>query len=362
MRTDPTSTLRDDVSQRHSGDALGIRIVPPADWPRVSGAFRDLTFEQTLTYGQAAAARIGGSAEFVTLNDAKGQSIAAACIRIKCVPGLRRGIAWIVSGPLTARHDAPDPTPEDLRAVLAALRDHVHSSGHILRLRLPAISRHDPAVIDALAASEGFLPTSRAPGYRSVAIDLSADQDTLMAALHGKWRNPLRNALKAGLNFDHGPIAEFAHRFQVLYEEVQQSKGFSPDIPPEFFYPLEGPDFDHDALIAHRDGIDLAGITLGRTGATATYLFGATTDAGRKVNAGHFLMWQAILYGRALSLRWLDLGGIDPEENPSVARFKLRAGGDEVVSAGPYEARPPGIAPALVIAAERLHRRLKDKS
>ena len=341
---------------------LAIRVVAPADWPHVSGAFRDLTFEQSLTYGQAAAARIGGRAEFVALDDVRGQTVAAACIRIKCVPGLKRGIAWIVSGPLTAQHDAPDPTPSELRAILAALRDHVHSSAHILRLRLPAIAGHDPTMIDALAASEGFEPTSRAPGYRSVAIDLSTDEDVLMAALHGKWRNPLRNALKAGLQLDRKPIAELADRFHVLYEKVQKSKGFRPDIPPEFYYPLEGSDFAHDALIAHRDGKDLAGITLGRAGATETYLFGATTDAGRKVNAGHFLMWQAILYGRAHNLRWFDLGGIDTEKNPTVARFKLRTGGHEVVSAGPYEARPPGITPALVIAAEGLHRRLKGKS
>jgi len=343
-------------------DAFHIRTVAPADWPRLGSGFRDLTFEQSVTYGQAAAARIGGTAEFVAVDNAQGQTVAAACIRIKCVPGLGRGIAWIVSGPLTARHDAPDPKPEDLCAILAALRSHVHHAGHILRLRLPAIPGHDPAVIDALAAGEGFAPTFRAAGYRSVAIDLSADQDSLMAALHGKWRNPLRNALKAGLSVDHGPIAQLSGRFHVLYEDVQQSKGFHPDIPPEFFYPLKGPDFSHDTLIAHREGIDLAGITLGRAGMTATYLFGATTDAGRKVNAGHFLMWQAILYGRAHGLRWLDLGGIDTEENPSVARFKLRTGGHEVAGAGPYEARPPGIASALVIAAERLHRHLKGKS
>lgn len=340
---------------------LVLRPVSEEDWPEVARRFTDLTFEQSLTYGQAAAARIGGAAEFVALNDAQGLTVAAACIRIKCVPGMKRGIAWIASGPLTERQGVPDPKPEELRALLVALAAHVHRAGHILRLRLPAIAGHNPPELDALAADAGFLPTDRAPGYHSVAIDLAQDEEALMAALHGKWRNPLRNVLKAGLEVDRAPIAELADRFHVLYQEVQQAKGFRPDIPPEFFYPLKGPDFDHEVLIARKDGTDLAGITLGRVGATATYLFGATTDAGRKLNAGHFLMWQAILRCRLLNLRWFDLGGIDMNDNPSVARFKLRTGGREVKAAGPYEARPPGLAPTLIARAESLHRRLKGK-
>lgn len=340
---------------------LVVRTVSPAEWPRISGAFRDLTFEQSLTYGQAAAARIGGAAEFVTLNDVQGQTLAAACIRIKCVPGLKRGVAWIASGPLVARHGEPDFKAVELPALLTTIAAHVHRTGHILRLRLPAIAGHDPMEIDALAADAGFQATDRAPGYRSIAIDLAQSEETLMAALHGKWRNPLRNALKAELEIDCGPIAELADRFHVLYQEVQQAKGFHPDIPPEFFYPLKGPDFDHEVLIARKDGTDVAGITLGRAGVMATYLFGATTDAGRKLNAGHFLIWQAILRGRSLNLRWFDLGGIDINENPSVARFKLRTGGREISAAGPYEARPIGIAPALIAGAESLHRLLKGK-
>ena len=103
----------------------------------------------------------------------------------------------------------------------------------------------------------------------------------------------------------------------------------------------------------------MAGLSIGCTGTTAVYLFGATTEAGRRLNAGHFLMWQAMLRGRELGRDWFDLGGIDAKTNPNVARFKLRTGGIELTAAGPFEARPGGPLPVLVGWAETLHKRAR---
>lgn len=338
---------------------LTLQTIAPLDWPGISEAFRDLTYEQSLTYATAAAARIGANAQFITLANPSGQPIAAACIRVKRVPGLGRGIAWIAAGPLVQRRGQPDVNPDDLREVLAALRTYAQSAGHILRVRFPAPSQHDNKALAQLAAQEGFAQTTRAPSYRTVIVDCAQDEDTLMRALHGKWRNPLRNALKAGLELEHMPIPEGAERFDTLYREVQAAKGFDPDIPPAFYYALKGDDFTHEVLIARKDGVDIAGMTLGRAGSNAVYLFGATSDAGRRLNAGHYLMWQSILRCRALGMETFDLGGIDPDANPSVTRFKQRTGGAETAAAGPYEFRPNGFYPALIGLAETAHTRLK---
>ncbi|MGR3762413.1 lipid II:glycine glycyltransferase FemX (plasmid) [Roseobacteraceae bacterium NS-SX3] len=346
--------------------ALTLCSVAPEDWPALAAQFRDLTMEQSLTYARAAAARIGAEAQFVALENADGQPVAAACLRLKRVPGLGRGIAWIAAGPLTCRAGAETPGPERLTAILAALRRHAREAGHILRLRFPVTAPLVPgwpegAELDRLAAGEGFAPCSRTPAYRTVLIALEQSEEALMAALHGKWRNPLRNALKAGLALERGPAAEYAERFHRLYLQVQDEKGFRPGIEPDFFYPLAGADFAHDVLIARRDGQDIAGMTIGRSGPGAVYLFGATAAPGRRLNAGHFLMWQAVLHCKALGLACFDLGGIDAEANPGVTRFKQRTGGMDLTAPGPYETRPPGIAPQLVRGLEHLHRKLQDR-
>ena len=338
------------------------RSAKPADWPEISSAFHDLTYEQSLTYAQAAANRIGAQARFLCLEDAQGTPVAAACLRIKQVPVLNRGVAWIAAGPLTCRHDHARPDPVRLQAILAALRDHVHEDGHVLRLRFPAPALHDTEALTDLALREGFAPTDHSPPYQTVLVDLETDEEALMKALHGKWRNPLRNALKAGLELETGPIATLSKRFHVLYEQVQAVKGFRPNIPPEFYYPLSGPDFDHEVLIARKDGADVGAMTIGHAGSNAIYLFGATTDAGRGLNAGHYLMWQAMLHCRARGAKYLDLGGIDPDMNPSVTRFKQRTGGMDVTAPGPYEAWPKGLTGRLIGLAETLHGKLKGKA
>lgn len=341
--------------------SLALRVVTPDDWPGLSAAFDDLTFEQSLTYARAAAERIGARVRFIALADPGGQTVAAACLRIKTVPGLGRGIAWVAAGPLMQHRERPDHGPEEMRAVLAALRAHAQDTGHILRLRLPASGTQDIAATDQLATSEGFRPTGRAAPYRTVIVDCTEDEETLMRGLHGKWRNPLRNALKAGIELECRPIADCANRFHALYQQIQAAKGFAPDIPPEFYYALKGPDFSHEVLIARKDGADIAGMTIGRAGGTGVYLFGATSEAGRRLNAGHFLMWQAILHCRRQGMKCFDLGGIDPETNPSVTRFKQRTGGVDTTAPGPYEFRPARLSSSLIGAAETLHARIKAR-
>ena len=337
--------------------SLTLTILTPEEWPRVSGGFADLETVQTATYSEAAARRVGARTEYVAVRDGTGAVRAAASLRIREVPGLGAGIAWIASGPLTRPLAGPPPEGDELAAILGLLRDHARASGHVLRLRLPVTAGHDPAGLDRLAEAQGFAPTARAPSYRTVLVDLLQDEEALMAGLHGKWRNALRGALRAGLSVECIPFGSAPARFGALYDEVKNAKGFSVDIPPEFYERLKGSDFRHDLLIATKDGTDLAAFSLGRSGSTMVYLFGGTAAAGRAVNAGHFVMWQAILHGRAEGFTTLDLGGIDPEANPTVARFKQRTGGADVQAPGPWEYRPPGLRPALVGLAETLHRR-----
>lgn len=330
---------------------LTVRNVPVEAWPQVTKHFQDLTYEQTLTYSVAAAHRIGARTEFLVL-EKDDRPVAAACLRIKTLPGLGRGIAWIASGPLIQPIMGPSG---DLCSILIVLRDHVcKKHGHILRLRLPISAGLDSEALSDLTLDAGFVETDRAAAYRTVLIDLKPGEEALMRGLHGKWRNALRNALKNGIELDRGPLSELSGRFAALYDAVQTVKGFQPDIPPDFYYQLYGPDFKHEVLIAHRDGKDLATITIGRAGRRMVYLFGATPEAGRRLNAGYFVMWNAILIGLTEGMDTFDLGGINEEINPDVTRFKRRTGGKEILAPGPFQARLTGPASRLILMAESL--------
>lgn len=341
--------------------SLTVREVVDVDWPAYAQQFRDLSFEQSLTYGHAATARIGGMMRCLVL-ERDGQLIAAAQVRTKTLPVLGRGIAWIASGPLLLPLDGPIPDPDVIAEVFTALRaELVLRQGHILRLRLPGIAFHDHTEICRVANATGFAPTNRASVYRSIAIDLNQDEAVLMAALNGKWRTDLRYAQKSGLTLETGNSPEMQARFLVLFRDIQAAKGFAPDITPEFHFALSGPDLHYDILIITKDGQDMAGIVIGTSGRCTVYLFGATAEAGRALRAGYMLTWEGIRLAQQRGMHWYDLGGVDFDENPDVARFKDRMNGRKIEAAGPYETYSEGPLAHLIKALEALRAKLRRR-
>ena len=338
-----------------------LRTISETEWPAYAQQFRDLSFEQSLTYGRAATARIGGKLRCVVL-ERNGHPVAAAQVRIKTLPGLGRGIAWIASGPLLLPLEGPMPEPAVIADVFTALRqEFALRQGHVLRLRLPGIAFHDNDAITKIANATGFAPTDRAPVYRSIAIDLSQDEPALMAALNGKWRTDLRYAQKSGLTLEAGNGPDMQARFLVLFRDIQAAKGFAPDITPEFHFALSGPDLGYDILIITKDGQDLAGIVIGTSGHCTVYLFGATAEAGRTLRAGYMLTWEGIRLSQSRGMHWYDLGGVDFEENPDVARFKDRMNGKTINAAGPYETHSGGPIAHLIKALEALRAKLRNR-
>lgn len=338
-----------------------VRPVHAADWPALAARFRDFSYEQSAAWSIPAAVRVGAETRFLSI-EKDGRVTAATAVRIKRVPGLGRGIAWIASGPLMLPLDGPAPSEAEVAEILVALRAELADrQGHILRLRPSPLNRRAPEDWVRIAARAGFGPTDRAATYRSFAVDLSKDDDVLMRDLHAKWRGHLRKALKSGLEIEHGKPTErnLAARFRTLYDDVREAKGFGSALAPEFFFDLEGSDFEHEILMATLHGGDAAGIVIGASGGISVYLFGATGAAGRPSRAGYLLTWEGIRRARAQGRAWYDLGGVNEAENPDVHHFKARVGGVPFDAPGPFEAKPTGPTARIVERLESLHVHLR---
>ncbi len=336
---------------------MRIRVLDPGDWPVVSEKFRDLTFEQTREYSDPAAARIGGQARYLAVEN-DGTTVAAAALRVKTLPGLGRGIAWCPSGPLMVPHSGSLPDIAKVEGVLAALRRQVAlEEGHVLRVRPSAVLGLPAEAVARAAAASGY---SGAPGhpYRSIALDLSQDDTTLMRNLDGKWRTDLRFAHKSGLTLEHGTGSDLEGRFMAMFEASKAQKGFDPDIPPGFHFALGGSGYSVETMIATHEGQDIAGIVVGHCRWSATYLYGTTAQIGRHLRPGYFLQWAALGLARARGCLWYDLGGIDPLTNPDVARFKTRMNGVPLLSEV-WQTGRPGILTPLLLRLERLRQRRK---
>lgn len=150
--------------------------------------------------------------------------------------------------------------------------------------------------------------------------DLSGD---LMAGMAGKWRNRLRAAERAGLRITTAPrllpqlvAAEAGARAALGYRS--HSAQFTLGLPPHAL-----------RIYQWRQGDDLAaGMVFVVEGATASYHLAWANAAARAQNVQGLMLYRAALDLRATGVRWLDLGSVDTESSPGLARFKLGTGAD----------------------------------
>lgn len=323
-------------------DTLRVDEVSESEWRELTAQFADHNFEQTVEYARNSAGRSNASVRLLAVKDAE-RTVAAACVRLKTFPLLRRGLAYISAGPLL--HLKGERSDADLQQrALAALKHRLVSvEGHILVFRLP-ISLDGAVISDRWLAQNHFAKTGLTRSYRTILVGLDGEEAALRKNLAGKWRTDLNYAQKQGLAIESGDAPRLWTRFLALFGEMHQAKNFDVHVDPRSFMTLPAAPLGLTLLIATQDGHDAAGHVVSILGDTAVYLFGATNDIGRSTKAGYLLNWQSMLLAKDAGCRWYDLGGIDPDNNPGGYRFKSRMGGHDVAALGPYRALPGGLA------------------
>jgi len=138
------------------------------------------------------------------------------------------------------------------------------------------------------------------------------------------WRNHMVSNEKAGMIVSPGDTttleilieAELAQRTHRRYRTL--SPGFTRALPPEAL-----------RLWQWRDrGQVEAAMMFVRHGSTATYHLAWGSEAARKTGIHALMLTRAAEALRDEGVRWLDLGSVNTEQAPGLARFKLGTGAD----------------------------------
>ena len=270
-------------------------------------------FQQSWTYGEAAR-RAGARVLRLDLR-AEGRTIALA-------QGITRRFVFPVTlfsmGPVWIGEPSADARASALRLL--------RKSGRGLVICTPS----DKLGNASLEAS-GFTDVMT-PGTFAV-MDLGKG---LRGRMQGKWRNRLAAAERKGFEV-HAVKNDAAFQRLYTHDQAQRKKrGYRAllvaftehwcSVAPESVM----------LLTAGKASDPMAAMLFLRHGSSATYHIGWTSDEGRTCHAHNLLLYRA---GKKLATKGvtrLNLGLIDTETAPGLARFKLGSGARPVKTGGTW--------------------------
>lgn len=178
------------------------------------------------------------------------------------------------------------------------------------------------------------------PPYQTIWLDITHDENGLREGLKKNWRGALKKAEEAGLEVKDDQPLKYLTWLLKHYEADKASRGYESASSKTISALAAhfGAKKQVMLLRAQKQGKDIAAILIFIHGAAATYQIGWTDpQSGRKNNAHHFLLWQAIMKLKALGIKDLDLGGVNDFGAKGVKKFKEGLGGELIEYCGQYK-------------------------
>ena len=149
----------------------------------------------------------------------------------------------------------------------------------------------------------------------------------LRAQMHQKWRNRLRKAETLPLRvksvaFPPDP-GHWLLQAEIKQRQIRKYRGWPPAFAVAFTKANRG---QAKLFVAMSKRQPVAGMLFLKHGRMATYHLGHSTPMGRAMNAHTLLLAHAAEFLARTGIEVLDLGAIDTERAPGLARFKLGTG------------------------------------
>ncbi len=261
-------------------------------------------------------AAFGWDYEIVTLTE-NGEIVAGALLLFRPLP-LRSKMAYLPMGPYITDSSHVD-----------ALWAAIHTCA---RRHSAAFLKWEAGINPPINPAEqaGFKPSPQTiQPPRTILIDISDDDDAIMARMNQGTRRKIRQSHKQGIRYYTGTTPADVARFTALMQTTGERNAFGVHEPRyyelayELLIPARGV-----LLLAEHDGDLLAGIMVFAIRDTAWYLYGASSDVKRNFMASYGIQWEAIQWARARGCTHYDLWGIPDEDEATLeAGFQKRSDG-----------------------------------
>ena len=195
-------------------------------------------------------------------------------------------------------------------------------------------------------------PVSPVQPLRTILLDLTLDEATLLAQMKEKWRYNLRLAERKGVRVRLAQTVEDVQAWYALMQTTSERDQFGIHIADYYLqaWHIFVPRGQGRLFLAEYNGQLLAGIFVGLFAKQAIYLYGASSNEHRNLMPNYLLQWEAIRWAKQQGARQYDFWGIPKTDNEDEAlvgvyRFKRGWGGQIVRFVGCYEHvyRPVGM-------------------
>jgi lipid II:glycine glycyltransferase (peptidoglycan interpeptide bridge formation enzyme) len=258
-----------------------------------------------------------------------GELVGALLVIVERAPLLRRPYLYAPRGPVVA-----DPASPAHTALIAAARQQARKSGAFMIKVEPSVPDGDAAWLRALATA-GFTrnPYATHP-RRSWVLDITPDEETILAGMHEKWRYNVRLAGRKSVTVREGQSAADVETFYRIYRETAERDGIFIHGQQHYadFLRLYGERDAAALLLAEYEGTPIAALIVARCGPVATYMFGASSNVERNRMPNHLLQFTAMKWGKARGCTLYDFRAIaevlEPDEDMySLYTYKRGFGG-----------------------------------
>lgn len=262
--------------------------------------------------------------------ESEGEIVAAATILERRLPLLGVPIFYSPRGPVVDMHDE-----EKFDAVLEAVRELAQKRKAILLKIDPDIPSSD-SKLKAYLVSRKFRLQDKGKNFEGVQpkyvfrLDITPDEETLLANMHQKTRYNIRLAGKKGVQIRKGTREDLPEFYKVLKETTERDNFLVRSYSYfEDLYDTLVPAGFAQLFVAEYNGKMIAGTLAFIAGQKAWYIYGASSNSHRNVMPNHLIQWEMIRWAKANGCTLYDFRGVSgdlSEDNPLYGLYKFKKG------------------------------------
>ncbi|ADY57561.1 Methicillin resistance protein [Syntrophobotulus glycolicus DSM 8271] len=259
-----------------------------------------------------------------------GKIIAAATVLERKLPLIGIPIFYCPRGPVVDFHDQ-----EKVDAVLASIQDLAKKRKAILLKIDPDIAAADKE-LEKYFLTHNFHRLDAGKNFEGVQprfvfrLDISPDEECLLANMQQKTRYNIRLAEKKGVVIRTGTRQELPKFYEVLKETTERDhflvRAYSYF---EDLYDTLVPAGFGQLFVAEYEGEIISGTFAFLTGQKAWYIYGASSNAHRKVMPNYLIQWEMIRWAKKMGCTLYDFRGVSgdlSEDNPLYGLYRFKKG------------------------------------